>query len=121
MAQQAAEKAIKTLLIQQGIDFPRTHDVSRLVRLLPEGLLTAHDEEELDRLSAWAMAGRYPADLRDAVRDDADRALGTARAILGDVERVLSFPLESERSRSARSQARIDMAAPADPAEEFGA
>jgi HEPN domain-containing protein len=97
-----AEKAVKTVLVARGIDFPRTHDVSRLVRLMPEGLLPEHDVEEFDRLSSWAVAGRYPADLRDAVRDDADRALDTARAVLGDVERIL-FPEEPERSRSPRS------------------
>ena len=102
MAQQAAEKAVKTVLVARGIDFPRTHDVSRLVRLMPEGLLPEHDVEEFDRLSSWAVAGRYPADLRDAVRDDADRALDTARAVLSDVERIL-FPEEPERSRSPRS------------------
>lgn len=43
LAQQAAEKAVKALLIEKDIDFPRTHDVSRLVRLLPEGLLPQQD------------------------------------------------------------------------------
>lgn len=85
LAQQAAEKAVKALLIEKGIDFPRTHDVLRLVRLLPEGLLPQQDEDEVDRLSGWAVAGRYPADLPDAVEDDADRALKTARAAFESV------------------------------------
>lgn len=37
LAQQAAEKAVKALLIEKGVEFPRTHDVLRLVRLLPAG------------------------------------------------------------------------------------
>ena len=33
-AQQAAEKAIKAVMIARGIDFPYTHDIARLLRLL---------------------------------------------------------------------------------------
>ena len=33
-AQQAAEKAIKALLIQRGVDFPYVHDLARLLDLL---------------------------------------------------------------------------------------
>lgn len=89
MAQHEAERAIKAVLVERAIEFPRTHDVSRLLTLLPEGLLAEPDAEDLDRLSAWAVAGRYPADLRDAMRDDADGAVAIARTIVTDVKGVL--------------------------------
>lgn len=38
-ALQAAEKACKAVLIRNGIAYPRTHDLDRLVLLLPAGML----------------------------------------------------------------------------------
>lgn len=99
LAQQAAEKAVKALLIEKGVEFPRTHDVLRLVRLLPAGLLPEPDEDEVDRLSAWAVAGRYPADLPDALEDDAHRALSAARAILDGVAANRSTPQPAKAVR----------------------
>jgi HEPN domain-containing protein len=37
-AQQCVEKYLKAFLVYKGIDFPRTHDVERLVALLPESI-----------------------------------------------------------------------------------
>ena len=36
-AQQAAEKALKAVLIGRGIEFPYVHDLARLLSLLEEG------------------------------------------------------------------------------------
>ena len=36
-AQQAAEKAVKAVLIRRGVDFPYVHDLARLLTLLEEG------------------------------------------------------------------------------------
>ncbi|MBE3577175.1 MAG: HEPN domain-containing protein [Limnochordales bacterium] len=43
-AQQAAEKALKAVLVLYGIDFPRTHDLVLLSRLLPRGVAGMPDE-----------------------------------------------------------------------------
>ena len=37
LSQQAAEKAIKAVLVFSQIDFPRTHDLEALLQLVPEG------------------------------------------------------------------------------------
>ncbi|MCV5768109.1 HEPN domain-containing protein, partial [Escherichia coli] len=58
-AQQAAEKALKALLIALGIPFPKTHDLAELIRPhlpVPPGL------EDLVRLNPFAVAGRYSGD-----------------------------------------------------------
>ena len=36
-AQQCVEKYLKAYLVLQGVDFPKTHDIERLVALLPHG------------------------------------------------------------------------------------
>jgi HEPN domain-containing protein len=45
--QQAAEKAIKSLLVLSGVDFPRSHALGRLVTLLPAGVQSRFDDEAL--------------------------------------------------------------------------
>ena len=35
-AQQAAEKSVKAVLVHEGIEFPPTHNIQRLIALLPE-------------------------------------------------------------------------------------
>lgn len=102
MAQQAAEKAIKALLVNRAIDFPRTHDVLRLLQLLPQGLAMGVNAEGLDRLSAWAVAGRYPVDVRDATRDDAQGALAAACAVVNAATTVLGPGGDLDSSRGHR-------------------
>ena len=68
-AHQAAEKALKALLILRDIDPPKLHDLDRLAQRLPR------DE------------GRYPADLDEATHADAAKAIAVAREVLGVVRR----------------------------------
>ncbi len=81
-AQQAAEKALKALLIARGRDFPKTHELFGLSRLLPENLEVGVTDEELISLSKWAVEPRYPGDLPEATEDDARAAVRQAREIL---------------------------------------
>lgn len=60
-AQQAAEKALKAVLVYRQVDFPKTHDVQALLSLversgsaLPEPLWDA------ERLTTYATVMRYP-------------------------------------------------------------
>lgn len=60
-AQQAAEKAIKALLIKYGVEFPYVHDISQLLTLLER---TGHAAPESVRqgegLTRFAVFTRYP-------------------------------------------------------------
>jgi HEPN domain-containing protein len=58
-AQQAAEKALKAVLVVQGIDFPGSHALDRLAALLPAELRVRFDDQALEALTPWAIAGRY--------------------------------------------------------------
>jgi HEPN domain-containing protein len=60
-AQQAAEKSIKAVLIDRGIEFPFIHDLLRLLRLLEEaGEQVPQEIREADRLTRFATVSRYP-------------------------------------------------------------
>ena len=61
-AQQCVEKYQKALLILNLIDFPKTHDLNALARLMPDPLLGMLTEEERRRLTDYATVARYPSD-----------------------------------------------------------
>lgn len=82
LAQQAAEKAIKAGLVFLQIDFPRSHDLDMLRKLLPEGWQVERSAEDLAELSEWAVEGRYPGDWPDATQVEAQQALEMAQTVL---------------------------------------
>ncbi|MDE3000128.1 MAG: HEPN domain-containing protein [Gemmatimonadota bacterium] len=62
-AQQAAEKAIKAVMIKRGIDFPYVHDLARLLSVLKESDETIPDfVGQARKLTRFATATRYPVD-----------------------------------------------------------
>ena len=81
-AQQAAEKAIKAVLIFLQVDFSYRHDLDYLRTLLPDGWLLKDNPPDLAEMSAWAVRGRYPGDLREAKREDAQITIEQAREVL---------------------------------------
>lgn len=73
--QQSAEKYLKAILVLKGSPFPKTHDLTALSKMCEEnGVLIGMDEDNLDILSGYAVATRYPGaeppldDTRDAVQ-----------------------------------------------------
>jgi HEPN domain-containing protein len=59
-AQQAVEKALKAVLSQHGIEFPRTHNLALLVELLRRaGLEVPPGSVELDQLIPFGVTLRY--------------------------------------------------------------
>jgi HEPN domain-containing protein len=81
-AQQAAEKALKSIFVFLQNDFPYTHDLNRLRDSLPEGWPVKGRLPDLSNLSLWAAEPRYPGDLPDATTDEAETAIGQARGVL---------------------------------------
>jgi len=59
-AQQAAEKAIKAVLISRGIPFPRTHDLRELIGMLPADIEQPSALSEAHVLTYYAVLTRYP-------------------------------------------------------------
>ena len=81
-AHQAAEKALKALLILRDIDPPKLHDLDRLAQRLPDDEGRAFSSIELPELTRWSIEGRYPADLDEATHTDALKAIAVARRVL---------------------------------------
>jgi HEPN domain-containing protein len=72
--QQSAEKYLKAILVLKGSAFPKTHDLTALSKMCEEnGVLVGMDDDNLDILSGYAVATRYPGaepplnDTRDAL------------------------------------------------------
>lgn len=81
-AQQAAEKALKAVLVGEGQDVILTHDLGVLRDLARPGSRTAAIGVDLGRLSAWQVKGRDPGDWGEATRGDAREAIDAARAVV---------------------------------------
>jgi HEPN domain-containing protein len=61
LCQQACEKLLKALLVEAGIEPPRTHDLADLLRRVrAAGRPVDADEDRLDEWTAYAVASRYP-------------------------------------------------------------
>ena len=60
-AQQAAEKAIKAVMMSRGIEFPYTVDIAHLLGVLSDdGLAVADSVLRATRLTQFAVHTRYP-------------------------------------------------------------
>ena len=92
-AQQAAEKALKALLVDRDVDPPKSHDLARLARMIPH-LDPGASERQLDDLSRWSVEGRYPADLAEATARDASAAVDAATNVVAAARSVLETILD---------------------------
>jgi HEPN domain-containing protein len=81
LAQQAAEKALKAVLVFLQVDFPYRHDLDALRNLVPAGWRLREELPDLADLTEWAVEGRYPGDQPDATESDACFAVQQARAV----------------------------------------
>jgi HEPN domain-containing protein len=89
LAQQAAEKAVKAVLVAEDMDPPKLHDLRRLLERCASPIMAGLDEPGLEDLSRWSIAGRYPADV-DGTQPRRDTSSS-------------STPTSSSRNRAVRS------------------
>lgn len=91
--QQAAEKALKAVLIRSGVDFPRIHDISELVELLSSsGVIVLPEVRDADILTPYAVQTRYPADLPDIPDEELDAAQAAATRVVTWAETIVETP-----------------------------
>jgi HEPN domain-containing protein len=88
-AQQCVEKCLKALLVVQGTEFRKTHDLSELVALLPSPLHSLLDEKQQDRLTEYATITRYPGNYEPISLREAREAVKTARRVRREIHRIL--------------------------------
>lgn len=80
-AQQAAEKAIKSIFVFLQTEFQYTHDLDRLLELVPDGWSLKEEFTDLSGLTFWATRGRYPGSPREATDEEATTAAEQAREV----------------------------------------
>lgn len=90
-AQQAAEKAVKGVLLKQNVRFPYTHDIAALLKLIRDSRLDVPAEvREAEVLSAYAVAGRYPGVVETVTPGDHEEAVRLAETVLAWAERLVA-------------------------------
>ena len=87
-AQQAAEKALKAVLVFRSIPFPKTHNIITLLDLLPGGL-SFPEEEGAPILTDYAVLTRYPGDLEPVTEEEYLKALQIAEATVQWAEKIV--------------------------------
>lgn len=89
-AQQAAEKAVKGVLLMRKVCFPYTHDIAALLKLAHEsGLTVSEGVQESQVLSAYAVAGRYPGVVETITRDEYQEAVHSAEMVVAWAEQLV--------------------------------
>jgi HEPN domain-containing protein len=86
--QQVVEKYLKALLTAHGIAFPKTHNVRKLVEMLPGGTRLNLSEDEQDELTDYATGARYPG-WGEISLTDSRRVVAVARRLRRDVRKLL--------------------------------
>lgn len=89
-AQQCVEKYIKALLIVHEIDFPKTHDIERLIQLLPPNISFPIAVPDQALLTTYAVTARYPGDDEPVSRSDARHAMIIVRKVRKAARNFLS-------------------------------
>jgi len=89
-AQQAAEKALKALLVWFEIPFKKTHNLPYLAELLSDKIsIPENMHEGLEQLEDYAVDIRYPEAMTDPSDEQALKALAIAKYVLGEAEKWL--------------------------------
>lgn len=88
-AEQCAEKYLKSFLVLRGIDFPKTHDIRKIVALLPWGTPVPLTLEEQRKLTGYATVARYPGGYEPITLSEARGAVKIARRIRAAIRKLL--------------------------------
>lgn len=89
-AQQAAEKAVKAVLVHAAVPAPRTHDLSLLLSLVPARCAPPPDPSAAAELTGYAVAARYPGVEEEVTPHDLQEAVSVAAAVVAWAERTVS-------------------------------
>jgi HEPN domain-containing protein len=82
-AQQAAEKALKAVLVQREIRFPYVHDLATLLTLIDQaGEETPPQVREAGRLTRFAVMARYPSVTEPVTEPEYQQSVAIAEAVV---------------------------------------
>jgi HEPN domain-containing protein len=81
--QQSAEKAVKAVLISQGMPLPRTHNISHILDLLENnGILIPDEVQNARMLTGYAVEIRYPGDYEPLTEEEYKASLEILEKLL---------------------------------------
>lgn len=93
-SQQCVEKYLKALLTFKNRDFPKTHDIEKLLDLLPPEIDLPLSVKQQRQFTNYATATRYPGDYEEISIDEAKQALRIARRVRKEIRKLLSEALK---------------------------
>ena len=88
-AQQAAEKALKAVLVFRSVPFPKTHNIGTLLDLLPDDLSLPAEVKEAPSLTDYAVLTRYPGDLEPVTEEEYLESVRIAEAVVQWAEKIV--------------------------------
>jgi HEPN domain-containing protein len=87
-AQQAAEKSLKALLVVRQVEFPKTHDIERLLDLVAVGDGPLADAlADVAGLTPYGVEYRYPGEYAPVPADAAVTCVSMARKVHDEIAR----------------------------------
>lgn len=90
-AQQAAEKALKSVCLANGLEFPRTHSIVHLVDILQAGGVKVPEAvRDADILTQYAVQSRYPGWAEEVTRSEYQEALELAARVVFWAESLIA-------------------------------
>jgi len=96
-AQQAAEKALKALLIYRKVYFPYVHDLAELLGLIEQaGQEVPSTVRQAARLTRYAVVTRYPGLLEPVTPEEYEEAVAIAEEAVRWAQDVIGRCAESE-------------------------
>jgi len=98
-AQQCVEKYLKAFLVIEGIDFPKTHDIERLVSMLPDSIWLKLGIEEQRRLTDYATVTRYPGEYEPIGITETKKSVTLARRVRKEIRNLLPKEVLSRKKQ----------------------
>lgn len=95
-AQQAAEKALKAVLIANGLPFEKIHNLKTLLDLLPQGIILPPEVQDAASLTDYAVSRRYPGDFEPITEEEYQEAVRLAEAVVHWAESIIPKDSETE-------------------------
>lgn len=92
-AQQAAEKAVKAVLVFHEVEFPRTHELGELLAFARQaGERIPEDLWKASGLSMYATHTRYPGEEPPLTEDEYRESVAIAENVMRWAERIIRGP-----------------------------
>lgn len=90
--QQAVEKTLKAWLAIKGMEYPKTHDLRLLLRLLEKHGIDIASFSDIMEYNAYAIQFRYEAFGMGGEPIDRNEALERIENLIAQVERIINKP-----------------------------